>query len=193
MPMEKAIFIDKDGTLIEDVPYNCDPDKIRLCSGVREGLRILKECGYKLIVISNQSGVALGYFVESDLDHVVRKIQSELLSAGVTIDDFYFCYHHPQGVVERYAIGCDCRKPKPGLIFNAARKHFINLNSSWMVGDILNDVEAGNRAGCKTILIDNGNETEWLTGPDRTPRRIVSSFTEAVSFVLQTDHHYVTS
>ena len=88
----------------------------------------------------------------------------------------YYCPHYPDGKIQKYKIECDCRKPKPGLILQAAREHDIDLSNSWMIGDILNDVEAGNRAGCKTILLDNGNETEWIWNEIRTPAFIVNNW-----------------
>jgi D-glycero-D-manno-heptose 1,7-bisphosphate phosphatase len=98
---------------------------------------------------------------------------------GATIDDFYFCPHHPEGVVRIYAKECVCRKPSEGLLIEAAQKWNIDLSQSWMVGDILNDIEAGSRAGCKTILVNNGNETEWIFTPQRTPTLIVRDLAEA--------------
>ncbi len=175
--MSKAIFIDKDGTLIPDIPYNVDPDKITLENNLIEGLVKLKEEGYLLIVISNQSGVERGYFREEALVNVVFKIKTLLTQHSLTLDGFYYCPH--------YTTKCNCRKPEPGLIIRAAKEHNIDLKDSWMIGDILNDVEAGNRAGCKTILIDNGNETEWVKGVYRTPTRICRSVNDAAHFILQ--------
>jgi D,D-heptose 1,7-bisphosphate phosphatase len=177
--MNKAIFIDKDGTLIPDIPYNVDPEKITLTDNTVEGLQLLKDAGYLLIVISNQSGVERGYFKEAALVDVEAKIQGLLAGYNLLLelDGFYYCPH--------YAVQCDCRKPLPGLIFKAAQLHNIDLKSSWMIGDILNDVEAGNRAGCKTILIDNGNETEWLSGAYRIPTLTCKSINEAADFILQ--------
>jgi D-glycero-D-manno-heptose 1,7-bisphosphate phosphatase len=175
--MSKAIFIDKDGTLIPDIPYNVDPDKITLENNLVEGLIKLKEEGYLLIIISNQSGVERGYFKEEALVDVKAKIQTLLAMHNLQLDSFYYCPH--------YAVQCDCRKPLPGLILKAAQHHNIDLKSSWMIGDILNDVEAGNLAGCKTILIDNGNETEWVKGTYRLPTLTCKSINEAADFILQ--------
>lgn len=154
--------MDKDGTLIVDVPFNVNPDLIRLQDHAIEGLKRMKQLGYELILISNQSGVARGYFEESALRQVEQKIRELLAEHDFTLDAFYYCPHHPQGSVERYAIDCPSRKPQPGMILKAAQDREIDLAKSWMIGDILHDIEAGNRAGCRTILIDNGNETEWM-------------------------------
>ncbi len=181
--MNKAVFIDKDGTLIHDVPYNVDPDRIVLYTGTIRALRDLKERGYILIVISNQAGVAHGYFEEQALDAVKERLG--ILLGDSAIDGFYFCPHHPQGVVGRYAIACECRKPQPGMILQAAKDFQVDLSQSWMIGDILNDVEAGNRAGCKTILINNGNETEWETNSLRKPTYIVNDLVEASQLIQE--------
>jgi D-glycero-D-manno-heptose 1,7-bisphosphate phosphatase len=175
--MNKAIFIDKDGTLIPDIPYNVNPGKITITDHTVEGLQLLKETGYLLVVISNQSGVERGYFKEDALVDVKARIQALLAMHNLALDGFYYCPH--------YVVQCDCRKPLPGLILKAAQQDGIDLKNSWMIGDILNDVEAGNRAGCKTILIDNGNETEWLSGTYRDPTITCRSINEAADFILK--------
>lgn len=171
--LSKAVFLDKDGTLIENVPYNVDPQLIRLSPGASEGLRMLQAAGYELLVVSNQSGIARGLFSEDALVTVEQRLHQLLSAVGVSLDGFYFCPHHPHGIVPEYAHHCDCRKPSPGLLHKAAGEHQVSLASSWLVGDILDDIEAGNRAGCRTILIDNGNETEWHLSSRRRPDFIV--------------------
>jgi D-glycero-D-manno-heptose 1,7-bisphosphate phosphatase len=179
--MNKAVFIDKDGTLIHDVPYNVDPERIVLYDGTLRALNDLKELGYLLIVISNQAGVAHGYFEEQALEGVKERLR--ILLGDIAIDGFYFCPHHPQGIIERYTMACDCRKPQPGMILQAAEDFQVDLSQSWMIGDILSDVEAGNRAGCKTMLIDNGNETVWEMSPLRKPTYIVKDLREASQLI----------
>ncbi len=179
----KAVFLDKDGTLIEDVPYNVNPALIRLTPGAEMGLRLLHQAGYQLIVISNQSGVARGYFPEAALTGVEARLQQLLGDFGVPLTGFYYCPHHPQGQVAAYAIDCTCRKPEPGLILQAAQEHGIELSQSWFIGDILNDMEAGMRAGCRTILLDNGNETEWILSPPRLPHYVVADLAEAAAVI----------
>ncbi len=180
----KAIFVDKDGTLLADVPYNVDPDKMRLLPGAGPGLHALQAAGYKLIVISNQSGVAHGFFAEPALEQVTRRLTQLLACYDVRLGGFYYCPHHPRGSVHPYAVACACRKPAPGMIFRAAGELGIELATSWVVGDILDDVEAGQRAGCRTLLIDNGNETEWLPGPFRRPHACAVNLTEAAEIIL---------
>ena len=181
----KAIFIDKDGTLIPDIPYNVNPDIISINDEVIQGLQLLQDEGYQLIVISNQSGVARGYFSLDALQGVERKIKEILAHHQIKITDFYFCPHHPEGTVAEFAIDCECRKPQPGMILQACKQHNVDASRSWMIGDILNDVEAGNRAGCKTVLVDNGNETEWLCGEFRTPTYLAMNFLKATQFIIE--------
>jgi D-glycero-D-manno-heptose 1,7-bisphosphate phosphatase len=179
----KAIFLDKDGTLIPDVPYNVDPDFISLQNGVVEGLRLLKDHGYIFAVISNQAGVARGYFKVDDLEKVKEKLNVLLNKEGIHVAAYYFCPHHPLGIVPEYSIACNCRKPEPGMILKAAKDLEIDTPKSWMIGDILNDVEAGNKAGCKTILLDIGNETEWVEGVFRKPTFVATDFLQAARFI----------
>jgi histidinol-phosphate phosphatase family protein len=180
----KAVFLDKDGTLIEDVPYNVDPARIRLTPGAAEGLRALHAAGYRLFVISNQSGVARGYFPEAALAAVEARLRELLHEAGVPLAGFYYCPHHPEGVVADYAVACDCRKPAPGLIERAAREHGLDQARSWFVGDILDDVQAGRAAGCTTVLLDNGHETEWVLTPERQPHHKAADLAEATALIV---------
>ena len=182
--MNKAIFIDKDGTLINDVPYNINPALITLSYKVIDGLKLLLPQQYLFIVISNQSGVALGYFKEAELEAVNKRIDELLAEHNIFIDAYYYCPHHSKGVVKEYAIDCDCRKPASGMLLKAALDFDIDLSQSWMIGDILNDVEAGNAAGCNTILIDSGNETEWELNERRKPGYIVKHFKKAAEIIL---------
>jgi D-glycero-D-manno-heptose 1,7-bisphosphate phosphatase len=180
---EPAVFLDKDGTLVEDVPYNVDPGRIRLAPGAAAGLRLLHQAGYRLLVVSNQSGVARGYFREQALAAVDERLRRLLAECAVPLAGFYYCPHHPDGVVKQHALVCTCRKPAPGLILRAAWEHGVDLARSWLVGDILDDVEAGRRAGCRTILLDTGHETEWFLHPDRVPHRMASDLVDAARLV----------
>jgi D-glycero-D-manno-heptose 1,7-bisphosphate phosphatase len=179
-----AVFLDKDGTLIVDVPYNVAPERIRLTHSAVEGLQALHAAGYLLIVVSNQSGVARGLFTEEALEAVEARLRALLGAAGVPLAGFYFCPHHPEGTVGRYAVGCHCRKPSAGMVEQAAREHGIDLARSWLVGDILHDVEAGRRAGCCTVLLDVGHETEWQLTPDRVPHYTANDLTAAARVIL---------
>jgi D,D-heptose 1,7-bisphosphate phosphatase len=187
--MHTAVFLDKDGTLIPDIPYNVAPDRISLYPGVGAGLRQLHQAGYLLIVVSNQSGVARGYFPETALEGVEQRLRSLLEQEGVPLAGFYYCPHHPEGKNAEYAIACTCRKPQPGLLHQAVRDHAIDLSQSWLIGDILNDIEAGRAAGCRTILIDNGNETEWQLDRQRLPHHLAVNFWEATQIIQAVEPH----
>lgn len=184
-----AVFLDKDGTLLEDVPYNVDPARIALAPGAGNGLRLLAATGLPLIVVSNQPGVALGYFPEHALDGVAQRLGELFALHGATLGGFYFCPHAPAA---DGSLHCACRKPGDGMLRQAAAAHGLALEGSWMIGDILNDVEAGRRAGCQTILIANGNETRWQPGPLRVPDYIVGRFDEAAAIVIAQQARHLT-
>ena len=181
-----AVFIDKDGTLVHDVAFNVDPSQIRLREGVGDALRRLGEHNYELVLVSNQAGVALGRFDEDALQFVWTRLQSLLSEEGARLDAFYYCPHHPEGQVAPYAIACDCRKPAAGMLTRAAQERGIDLEASWMVGDILDDVEAGHRAGCRSILLDVGSETEWIASSLRTPDHIARDLGDVTAHILGT-------
>jgi D-glycero-D-manno-heptose 1,7-bisphosphate phosphatase len=154
-----AVFIDRDGTLVEARHYPSRPEDLVLYAGISDELRALQSHGFKLVLVTNQSGIAHGYFTEEDLARMHSHLLAELHLQGVRIDGIYFCPHHVDGVVTDLAVDCDCRKPEPGMLLRAARELDIDLRDSWFVGDILDDVEAGNRAGCRTVLVDLGTES----------------------------------
>lgn len=191
MEVNKAIFLDKDGTLIQNIPFNANPDLIRLSNHSVAGLKKFMKAGYQLIVVSNQSGIAHGYFEEEALTAVERKIDDLLRKHGIYLSGFYYCPHHPDGKVKAYSKECDCRKPKTGLLIAAAKAHRIDLFNSWMIGDILDDVEAGNMAGCKSILLNSGNETRWEMTDQRTPDCIVKNINQAADYILEVSAYHV--
>lgn len=176
--MKKAIFLDKDGTLIHNIHYNADPRLITVTEGAIEGLKKLTAAGYTLFVITNQQGVALGYFTEDDVHKVRERIEEILEEENIPLQGFYYCPHHEEK-------GCSCRKPKPGMIINAAREHYIDLSKSWMIGDTPTDIEAGNKAGCRTLLFDKGYENEWDLTSSQIPDGVVKTLDEAADSILQ--------
>ena len=184
---DRAVFLDKDGTLIDDVAYNVDPVRITLARGAAEGLYLLVRRGYRIVVVSNQPGVALGIFPEHALGGVESRLRELLRDVGVPLSGFHYCPHLPGGRLPEYAVPCACRKPASGLLSRAAREHGLDLASSWMVGDILDDVEAGRGAGCRTVLIDNGNETEWDLTPGRRPDKVAADLFEAAALIVSDD------
>ncbi len=174
MGLRPAVFVDKDGTLVENVPFNVDPARVRLADGAGEALGLLRRSGFALVLVSNQPGIALGRFPASALASIDARLQELLAPHGARLDATFYCPHAPDTVNGISAPGCGCRKPAPGLILRAASELALDLPASWMIGDILDDVEAGASAGCRTVLVDNGGETEWRRSPARTPDFIVS-------------------
>jgi D-glycero-D-manno-heptose 1,7-bisphosphate phosphatase len=177
-----AVFIDKDGTLIEDLPHNTDPDRLRLQPGAPEALAALARAGFALVVVTNQSGIERGYFSRAQFAVLQAALQKKLLThSGVALTDFVLCPHAPgPGDTPR----CLCRKPAPGMLVRAARRHRIDLSRSWMVGDTLDDVEAGRRAGSRGVLFDSGGETAWRRSPLRTPDRVCAGWDEVAHEIL---------
>ena len=178
----RAVFVDKDGTLLENLPHNVDPARMRFTPNAMQGLRLLVERGYRLIVVTNQPGLAYGMFTRAELTRLQHALADAMQREGVPLTDFYACPHAPgpAGPVP----GCLCRKPAPGLLRQAARGHGLDLTRSWMIGDILDDIEAGRRAGCRTCLVDNGNETEWDLNDARRPDLIAADLGEAAALIL---------
>ena len=158
MEKRQALFLDRDGTLVHPGRYPSRPEDLHLYDGIGPELRVLQEAGFRLVIITNQAGIARGYFTEADLQRMHVHLTSELAFLGVHLDGIYYCPHHIDGVIPELAIHCDCRKPQPGMLLQAAADLEIDLQNSWFVGDILDDIEAGNRAGCRTILVDLGTE-----------------------------------
>jgi histidinol-phosphate phosphatase family protein len=182
---QRAVFLDKDGTLVEDVPYNVDPARLKFTAQAVEGLRLLQAQGYLLIVVTNQPGIALGHFGRAELARLQAALKRMLADEGVELQGFYACPHAPSADPKRP--NCLCRKPAPGLLRQAAQAHGVDLSRSWMVGDILHDVEAGRRAGCRTVLLDVGNETQWQMSPLREPHHRCADLLAAAHTILRAD------
>lgn len=151
--MSKCVFLDRDGTIIEDPGYLHDVRDVKLLPGAALAIKSLREEGYKIVVVTNQSGIARGIITEENLDAIHAEICRLLAEDGAHVDAIYYCPFHPDGTVEKYAKESDLRKPQPGMLLRAAEEHDIDLTQSWMVGDAARDVEAGQRAGCKTIRL----------------------------------------
>ena len=148
-----AIFLDRDGTLCRDAVYMIRFEDFEPLPGVDEALRRLQEAGYRLFVVTNQSGVARGMFTAEAVEALNRRIEDYFRERGVFLEDTAFCPHHPEGTVPEYAVECACRKPKPGMILDLAQKYDLDLTRSYMVGDMLRDVEAGLAAVTRAALI----------------------------------------
>jgi len=183
-PGRVAVFLDKDGTLVRDIPYNVDPSLLEFTPNAVEALQLLDGAGLSLIVVTNQPGLASGRFTRRDfaaLEAALRRKARE--EAGVEFAGVFCCPHAP-GSDGRPA--CLCRKPAPGMLRQAAIAHGLDLSHSWLIGDILDDVEAGHRAGCRSVLLDVGNETEWKTSPIRRPDAVCGDLLEAAQLVVET-------
>lgn len=147
----RAIFLDRDGVINKEVGYLSTPDNLELIEGSIEALKILKEKGYLLIIITNQAGIARGYFTEKAVEKIHIKLIKILKEKKIFLDDIFYCPHHPE-----FTGDCECRKPKPGMIFKAKKKFNINLKKSFMIGDTLRDIETGKNAQCITVLVLTG-------------------------------------
>ena len=180
-----AVFFDKDGTLVRDVPYNVRPELIEWLPGVFEALGTLHDAGFRLVVVTNQSGVAHGRFTERELDRYLAAFTDELADAGVTLDAVVYCPHHPEGRLSRYRRFCACRKPNPGMLASAAARLAIDTPRSWMIGDLLDDVEAGARAGTFTVLLGVHDDQRPPESGLRRPDIVAYSVTEAADAILR--------
>ncbi len=159
---KRAVFFDRDGTVVYDTGYLRSPSLIRFCPGAIRALYRLRRQGYALVLVSNQSGVGRGRISPADAQHVHDAIIKQLSKSKVKLDGAYYCFHAPK-------VNCDCRKPSPQLLLRAADDLNIDLKGSFMIGDRLSDVEAGKRAGCFTILLRNGS-VGCGSRPDRRVR-----------------------
>ena len=155
--MEKrAVFLDRDGTINVEREYLADAEEFELIPGASLAIRRLKDAGFLLVVVTNQSGIGRGYYDEAALERIHARMQEELGAEGGRIDACYFCPHHPHHGIGPYRQACACRKPLPGLLLQAAADLGIDLSASFMVGDKLSDVEAGLKAGCTPLLVMTG-------------------------------------
>ena len=153
--MRRAAFLDRDGTINLEKEYLYRIDEFEFVPRAPEGIRLLNEAGYFVAVVTNQSGVARGYYTEKDVENLHRFISGELAKTGAFVDAWMYCPHYPSGK-GKYAIECSCRKPLPGMLLEAARKFDIDLAASVMIGDKLTDMEAARAAGCRAALVRSG-------------------------------------
>lgn len=165
--LRPCLFIDKDGTLVENVPYNVDPAQLRFMPGAGAALARLQRAGLEVVIATNQSGLAHGYFTRAGFAQLQQVLLARLQDEfGVSVLDVEVCPHAPD---DQGRPACLCRKPAPGMLIRAAHRHGLDLTRSWMVGDTLDDVEAGRRAGSGGLLFDSGGETVWRRSPLREP------------------------
>ncbi len=188
----RAVFLDRDGVIIEDKNLLTKVSEIRLLPGVPEALNRLCGAGFRLIVVSNQPVIARGLTTEAEVETINDAINQQLKEAsGAGIDQFYFCPHHPNATNPVYRVKCNCRKPQPGLILQAAKDYPINLPASFLVGDRITDIIAGARAGCRTILVQTGQheappiQTAEPIDPTIQPDWTCADLNEAVDWILK--------
>jgi D-glycero-D-manno-heptose 1,7-bisphosphate phosphatase len=187
-----AVFLDRDGVLIEDVPLLTRPEQVRLAEGAAWSVTRLADAGYLVVVASNQPVLARGLSTELDVAAVDDWIQQLLVGAGGRrVDAFYICPHHPNATLAQYRLQCDCRKPRPGLLLQAARDLHIAIGDSFIIGDRVTDIVAGQRAGCATILVQSGRHLDALIEtPDsvagaRPADHVCVTLPEAVEWILK--------
>jgi D-glycero-D-manno-heptose 1,7-bisphosphate phosphatase len=181
---QRAVLLDRDGTLVHPRHYPSHPEDLKLYNNIGPDLRELQQAGFRLVVITNQAGIARGYFTEADLQLMHEHLSKELEQLEVQLDAIYYCPHHQEGIIEEFAIRCNCRKPQPGMLLQAGADLDLNLQDCWSIGDILDDVEAGKRAGCHTILVDLGTESIPEQGL-RCPDYVVPDTRQALRIILR--------
>jgi len=191
----KAVFLDRDGVINEliyhqeqgiiDSPFTVE--QFRLLPGVGEAIRKLHEMDYKVVVVSNQPNIAKGNLFEETFEEIRKRMKDELAREGAFLDGEYYCFHHPEAKVERFKVNCECRKPKPGLLLQAAQDMDIDVSQSWMIGDNLADIRAGKGAGVRTILLGKMKceLCHLMDEEDARPDTIASNLKEAVQFILK--------
>lgn len=185
----QAIFIDRDGTLNEDIGYVSAPEELILFPWAAQAVRLINRAGLKAIVITNQSGIARGMYTEETLNDIHSTMLELLSRQDARIDAIYYCPHHPEAGSARYRLNCDCRKPKTGMLETAAREHRIDLADSFVIGDKASDIELARNAGARSALVLTGYGRETREHPDRWPCKpdiIAENLLEAAERILDT-------
>ncbi len=185
--MNRAVFLDRDGVITKEPPYYAHKiDQLELIPKSAEAIRLLNESGFEVIVVSNQAGVARGYYQEKDIETYNNAMKRQLEEKGARIDALYYCPHHPGAAIEKYKTDCECRKPKPGMLKRAERDLNLDLKRSFLIGDKMSDIEAGYRAGCKTILVLTGqgnDELKMISKIDIKPNYISKDLFAAIQII----------
>lgn len=183
----RALLLDRDGTICEDVGYLTEVDRLHLLPGSAEAIALAADAGLQCVLVTNQAGIARGLMDEARLDDVHDRLRELLASQGARLDGIYYCPHHPQGEVAAYRGDCDCRKPHPGLLLRARDEMGIDLEASYLVGDHLRDIEAGRAVGATTVLVLTGHGRDQLdqrreNGPQ--PDHVAENLRAAVDWIL---------
>lgn len=182
----RAVFLDRDGTLNVEVNYLHRVTDFALIPGAAKAVQALNAAGYLTLLVTNQAGIARGYYDEAALHALHAYLTTMLAAQGARLDAIYFCPHHPE-----FTGACDCRKPAPGMLIRAAAEHQIDLAQSWLIGDTASDLAAGQAAGCCTILVRTGygiqTEAQLSSAESLPPTTIVDDVRAAVALILRTD------
>jgi histidinol-phosphate phosphatase family protein len=194
MNRDVAIFVDRDGTLIEEVKHLTEIEQIRMIATAVEAIRRANQAGVRTVVITNQSVIARGYLTEEGLKRIHEDLRLRFREGGARLDAFYYCPHHPDQGTGPFVVDCNCRKPKPGMLLQASAEMGLDLHRSVMIGDTLGDVEAGHRAGAKSVLVETGYGAQIAAelgrgceavAPLAYPDYIASDILQAVNWSLE--------
>jgi D-glycero-D-manno-heptose 1,7-bisphosphate phosphatase len=189
--LRPALFLDRDGVLIEEVGYLADPDQVKLIPRAGAAIARLNRAGVPVVLVTNQAGIARGYLTEARLAEIHRRLSALLTAEAAKIDAIYYCPHHPTEGNAPYRLACSCRKPQSGMLLQAAADLAIDLHQSCLIGDKLSDLEAGTRAGCRSILVRTGYGRELSSQLHRLGEPLVlvaDSLAEAVDYCLAHFH-----
>ena len=187
MSEHRAVFVDRDGTMIEDVGFLDRLERLKLFPYTVDALRLLKRAGFRIVVVTSQNGVAQGMLTEEFLAEAHAHLSRVLEAAGASVDGYYYCPHSPYATVERYRVDCECRKPKPGMILAAAREHGLDLPRSFVIGDRWRDIEMGLAAGTRALLVETGyGRSEAARRPQHMAGvPTVATLIDAASWILR--------
>jgi D-glycero-D-manno-heptose 1,7-bisphosphate phosphatase len=187
MNAQKAVFLAKD-CIVRSEASGSGPGGLRLVDGVGAGLRLLRGAGFLFYIVGTEPGVARAQFEEHELEKVGLRLEELLAAEDVVLTGFSYCPHDPHGVRRGYAVDCVCSLPRTALLTRAGRKYGIDMERSWMIGDTLDQVEGGVRAGCRTVLLDDGRETDWRLTELRLPHHVAVGPGEAALLILEDEH-----
>lgn len=184
---KRAVFLDRDGVIVREPPhYVYKIEDLHILPRVAEAISLLRKENFKIVVVSNQAGIARGYFDKKDAEIFNHIMEERLRDAGAFIDAIYYCPHHPEAEVLRYRTHCECRKPNSGMLIRASREHAINLSQSFLVGDKWSDIDAGRNAGCGTILVQTGLGQEELKKRKNGADFLAKDLYEAANIIIKT-------
>jgi D-glycero-D-manno-heptose 1,7-bisphosphate phosphatase len=188
--MKKAAFLDRDGTILDELGYLTPSSSIVIYPWSADAIRLLKRAGYAVVMITNQGGIGLGLYDHAFVKATHEQLSRQFAAAGAEIDAWYYCPHHPEAVVEEYRMVCGCRKPAPGMLRDAAGDLGLDLPQSWVVGDQWRDVQLAHLAGCRSVLVRTGHglaqESAWPEGV-APPTAACDNLIAAVSVILERD------